>query len=54
MAGPAGISGAKLRGKLGALGPLMEQAVDVLEMAGEVRVEEIEYRGQAGHKYFSR
>lgn len=54
IAGDAGLPGAKLRGKLGAIGPLMEQAVDVLEIAGEIRVEDVEYRGQAGHKYFSR
>ncbi|BAL87263.1 hypothetical protein AMIS_20430 [Actinoplanes missouriensis 431] len=54
VAGNEGVSGAKLRGKLGALGSLMDQAVDVLEVAGEIRVEGIAYRGQSGHKYFSR
>jgi hypothetical protein len=52
-AGGEGLSGAKLRGKLGALGAFMDQATDVLEMAGDIRVEDIAYRGQTGRKYFS-
>lgn len=53
-AGGAGLSGSKLRGKVGELAPYLEQAIDLLDIAGEIRVEEVEYHGQAGHKYFSR
>lgn len=50
--GDAGLMGAKLRGKLGANAVFMEQAVDVLETAGEIRCEDVEYRGQPGRRYF--
>ena len=53
-AGEAGLSGAKLRGKLGANATFMEQAVDVLDFAGEIRVQEIEYQGQTGRKFYLR
>jgi hypothetical protein len=51
-AGDTGLSGAKLRGKLGANATYMEQAVDLLETAGEVRCEEFEYHGQPGRRFF--
>lgn len=51
-AGDTGLTGAKMRSKLGANATYMEQAVDLLETAGEVRCEEFEYRGQPGRRYF--
>lgn len=51
-AGDAGLTGAKLRGKLGANATYMDQAVDLLETAGEVRCEEFEYHGQPGRRFF--
>lgn len=51
-AGDEGLAGSKLRGKLGAIAAFMEQAVDILEVAGEVRYAEFEYQGQKGRRYF--
>lgn len=42
------LSGSKLRGKLGARGPLLDDALVRLEAVGEVVVEETTYRGQKG------
>lgn len=53
-AGETGVSGSKLRAKVGELAAYFEEAVEVLDLAGEIRVEEVEYHGQPGHKYFSR
>lgn len=50
-AGDSGLTGAKLRGKLGANATYMDQAVDLLETAGEIRCEEFEYHGQPGRRF---
>lgn len=52
-AGESGLTGAKLRGKLGANATYMDQAVDLLETAGDTRSEEIEYHGQPGRRFFT-
>lgn len=51
-AGESGLTGSKLRGKLGANATYMDQAIDLLETAGEIRFEEIEYHGQPGRRFF--
>lgn len=50
-AGESGLTGAKLRGKLGANATYMDQAADLLETAGEIRCEDVEYRGQHGRRF---
>ena len=51
-AGEAGLTGSKVRGKLGANATYMDQAVDLLETAGEIRGEDLSYHGQPGRRYF--